>query len=142
MANNRILFRNRRLEIDVPTGEILSDTIVASYGKRTAEQFGYYTTTNGLEWALPFKSHLLLLMVLNQYSDKEGVVSLSPHKRDMICKFFNWDNSNTLSNALGVLIRLDGIRRLSQDDFMINPETVFRGSTDKKSEKQNKYNSL
>jgi hypothetical protein len=43
---------------------------------------------------------------------------------------------------LGALIKLDGIRKISQDDLMINPETVFRGGTANKADKQNKYNSL
>ena len=142
MENNKALFNLKKLEVDTLTGEILSDTITSVYRNKSTEKFSYYTTTNGLEWALPFKSHLLLLMALNEYSDKDGVVSLSPHIRGKICKFFGWDNLNTLSNALGALVKLDGIRRISQDDFMINPETVFRGGTSAKADKQNKYNSL
>jgi len=142
MANNKIQYKQRKLEIDVPSGEILSDTIFATYGNKVIEKFRYYTTTNGLEWALPFKSHLLLLMALNQYSDVDGIISLSPYKRDVICTFFGWNNKNSLSNALNVLIKLNGIKRINQDDFMINPETVFGGSTNTKAEKQNKYNLL
>lgn len=142
MANNKALFRTRKLEVDTPTGEILSDTVTTVYRNKSIEQFSYYTTTDGLEWAKPFKSHLLLLMVLNQYSDKDGIVSLSPHKRKQICKFFGWYNSNSLTNALSALVKLDGIRRINQDDLMINPETVFRGGTAGKANKQNKYNEL
>ncbi|MBP8994407.1 MAG: hypothetical protein KBG30_11455 [Bacteroidales bacterium] len=101
-----------------------------------------YSTTDGLDWAKPFKSYLLLMMLLNIYADRDNVVSLSVRKRKKICDFFGWSSVVSLSNALGVLISLDGLRRISQNDFMLNPNMFYRGSVLSKASKVEMFNSL
>ena len=63
---------------------------------------------------------------------RDNVVSLSVRKRKKICDFFGWSVFVSLSNALGVLISLDGLRRISQNDFMLNP-MFYRGVLSKAS---------
>lgn len=141
-SKNKKVFSARHIITDNTTGEILDDKSTITYVNRQSENFAMYSTTNGLEWAKEFKGYLLFLMVLNQYSDNDGILCLSAYRRKEINKFFCWSNVRSITNALSFLISINGIKRLSQNDFMINPETVYKGSTVTKQEKINKYNSL
>lgn len=108
-----------------------------------SESFGMFTTTNGLEWALPLRGVLLLLMYLTGLSDqKTGYISLSTKRRKDIIKFFGWSNDRSLGFMLSDAIRLNGLSRInnSKNDFMLNPEYFFSGSTADKAQKINDYN--
>ena len=142
MSKNKNVFTSRQVIVDVVSGDILEDKITSRFQNRNSENFAMYTTTNGLEWAIPYKGYLLFLMVLNQYADNDGTLCLSAYRRKEINRFFGWTNSRSLTNALGYMIEINGIKRLSQNDFMINPETVYKGSTVSKAEKITKYNSI
>ncbi len=139
---NKRVYTSRVQSVDFSTGEVLSDTNTSVVVSRHNEQFAMYSTTDGLDWAKPFKSYLLLMMLLNIYADRDNVVSLSVRKRKKICDFFGWSSVVSLSNALGVLISLDGLRRISQNDFMLNPNMFYRGSVLSKASKVEMFNSL
>ena len=141
-SKNKKVFSARHIVTDNTTGEILDDKSTTTYVNRQSENFAMYSTTNGLEWAKEYKGYLLFLMVLNQYADNDGILCLSAYRRKEINKFFGWTNISSITNALSFLVSINGIKRLSQNDFMINPETVYKGSTVSKQEKMNRYNSI
>lgn len=115
------------------------------YVSKSGESFGMFTTTDGLYWAVPLRGVLLLLMYLTSLSDqKTGFISLSTQRRKEIIKFFGWSNERSLGFMLADAIKLNGLCRInnSKNDFMLNPEYFFSGSTADKSEKINNYNMI
>lgn len=130
---------------DVTDGDglLLQSIKTAVFVNKSSESFGMFTTTQGLEWAIPLRGVLLLLMYLTSLSDqKTGFISLSTHRRKEIIKFFGWSNDRSLGFMLSDAIRLNGLCRIknSKNDFMLNPEHFFSGSTADKAEKINNYN--
>ena len=142
MSKNKKVFSSRHIVTDTLTGEVISDKSGVTYVNKQSESFGMYTTTNGLEWAKPLKSYFLFLVVLNEYSDNSGVVRLTTHLRRSICAFFEFKNERSITTILGILVELGVIKRISNNDFVINPETVYKGSILDKKERTEKYNKL
>lgn len=114
----------------------------ALYVSRSSESFGMFTTTDGIDWAVPLRGCLLLLMYMTMISDpKTGYVSLSTLQRRRIVDFFGWSNPRSLGFMIAEAIRYNGMCRIgnSKNDFMINPEYFFSGSTNDKINKINEY---
>lgn len=142
MRGSRKIFRVETKEINTKTGEITSFNSTTTYINRNPESFGMYRSTDGLEWAMDLKSHLLFMLVMNEYSDpKTGIVSLSPVKRKEICDFFNWRNTKSLSNTIQKTIEAGGICRIGKSnyDFLVNPSCFYKGSTKDFKERYDRY---
>ena len=142
MSKSKKVFSSRHIITDTLTGEVISDKSGVTYVNKQSESFGMYTTTNGLEWAKELKSYFLFLVVLNEYSDNSGVVRLTTHLRKSICEFFDFKNERSITTILGILVKSGVVKRISNNDFVINPETVYKGSVLDKKEKIEKYNKL
>jgi hypothetical protein len=124
-------------------GALLQSTKTAVFVNKSSESFGMFTTTDGLDWAVPLRGVLLLLMYFTNLSDqKTGYISLSTKRRKDIVTFFGWSNQRSLGFMLADAIKLNGLSRInnSKNDFMLNPEHFFSGSTADKAEKVNNYN--
>lgn len=141
-AKNKKVFSSRHIITDNKTGEILDDKSSMTYLNKESDYFAMYSTTNGLDWAKPFKGYLLFLMVLNQYADNSGYLCLSTYRRKEINKFFGWENNRSITNAIIFLVKNNGLKRISNNDFMINPETVYKGSSTTKQDKIKQYSSI
>lgn len=141
-VRSKKVFGISQTTVDLMTGEVVDAKLTSTYVNRSSESFGMYTTTGGLEWAKPIRGYLLLLMVLNEYSDKDGEITLNGTRRNSLCAFMDWKNKHSLSTALQRLIELRAIKRISSNSYMINPTMMYKGSTNDKSIRINKYNSL
>jgi hypothetical protein len=124
------------------TGEVVDAKMTSTYINRHSESFGMYTTTNGLEWAKAIRGYLLLLMVLNEYSDKEGLIALNVKRRNDICAFFEWGNAHSLNTAIDRLIKLKAMKRVGHNNYILNPTMFYKGSTNDKVDRINSYNSF
>lgn len=142
MARSKKIFGVSQTTVDLTTGEVLEAKLTSTYINRSSESFGMYTTTDGLEWAKPIKSYLLLLMVLSEYADRDGVITLNRERRNSVGNFFEWTNKHSIATAIQRLIELKVLKRISQNSYMINPNTFYKGSTNNKAERINKYNSI
>lgn len=143
MSKKKIYERTN--DVTDSNGALLQSTKVAVFVNKSSESFGMFTTTNGLDWAVPLRGVLLLLMYLTSLSDqKTGYISLSTKRRKDIIVFFGWSNERSLGFMLADAIKLNGLSRInnSKNDFMLNPEYFFSGSTADKAEKVNIYNSI
>lgn len=141
MANKKI-FGVSQTTVDLTTGEVVEAKMTSTYINRDSESFGMYTTTNGLEWAKPIRAYLLMLMVLNEYSDKDGYITLSTRRRNDIGVFFEFTNANSLKTAMKRLIEYKAMKRVSANSYMLNPEMFYKGSTTGKSDRIIKYNAI
>ena len=143
MAKSKKVYGSTYTVVDELTGEILELKSKSTFVNNSPEKFFMITTTNGLDWAKKLKSYLLFLFVLYDYSDKSGIISLSPQKRREMMAYLGVKNSVSFSNILKKLIELDAIKRVSgNNEFMINPETVYSGSVTEKPNKILMYNNL
>ena len=124
------------------TGEIVSDRTKALVCNSKSEKFIMVTTTNGIDWIKPVKGYLGLLMFMVERYYDNCVVSLSPFRKAEISEFFEWKNPKQIDLALSVLLKHDVIRRIGRGDYMINPETMFIGSTMDKATNINTYQQL
>lgn len=139
--------RNKKVYTSVSSTKDSSGRIIESMEhsvvvNKSQETFIMITTTNGLSWIESVRNHLAFLVYLSSYADKNGIVSLTPLRKDEIQLFFKWKNRVQVDNALGVLLKHDCIKRIGRGDYMINPDTVFTGGTITKSEKSNLYQSM
>ena len=126
------IFGVSQTTVDLTTGEVVDAKMTSTYINRSSESFGMYTTTNGLEWAKPLRNYIILLMVLNEYSDKNGIVALTSKRRNEICQYFEWNNAHSLSTALNRLVQLQAMKRVSNNSYMLNPTMFYKGSTNDK----------
>ncbi|MFZ4798257.1 MAG: hypothetical protein ACOYMA_12245 [Bacteroidia bacterium] len=124
------------------TGEIVSDRTKTIVYNSKSEKFIMVTTTNGIEWIKPIKGYLALLMFMVERYYDNCVVSLSPLRKSEISEFFEWKNPKQIDLALSILLKHDVIRRIGRGDYMINPETIFMGSTIDKATNINTYQQL
>ena len=142
-SKSRKVFRVVTQNVDVVTGEILSQRQTTTYASRSSESFGMYRSTDGLEWALELKSQMLFLMVMNEYSNhKTGITTLSKLLRGEISEFFGFTSNRSLTNLISQSIDRNGLTRIngSMNDFMVNPMCFFKGSTKDLKDRINKYN--
>lgn len=103
---------------------------ISTYVFRTNEVFGMYRKTDGLGWLIDMAGNeIKLLIVLSDISDSvDGSVSLSPVKRKNICSLLKI-GSRQLAQLISSLEKRDALIRINYNDFMINPATFFRCTT-------------
>lgn len=142
VVKSKKIFGISQTTVDLTTGEVVDAKMTSTYINRESESFGMYTTTNGLEWAKPIKGYLLLLMAMNEYSDKEGVIALNTRRRNELCEFMEFHHKHSLSTAIKRMVELKAIKRISNNSYMLNPTMFFKGSTNSKVERINKFNAI
>lgn len=94
------------------------------------ESFGMHRTTEGIDWIFTFTGNeLQMLMVLLEIEDlKTGIVSLSPLTREHICSKFKM-KSRMLRTIVLELEKKNGLKKLTQSDFILNPQLFYKGGT-------------
>lgn len=142
MVKSKKIFGVSQSTVDLMTGEVVDAKMTFTYINRHSESFGMYTTTDGLEWAKAIRGYLLLLMVLNEYSDRDGVIALNGERRNHISSFMEWSNGHSLTTAIDRLIKLKAMKRISHNNYTLNPTMFYKGSTNNKIERINNYNSI
>lgn len=124
--------RGKRIDriktVDSNTGEILGS--VDRIYTKIHESFIMVRTTNGLDWYFPLsKNEKSLILMLHDWSDATTMrLSLSGWQREYICKTLCVER-RMVSILLKGLEDKDCIKRLSQNDFMVNPAHAFKCST-------------
>jgi len=115
-------------DVDKSTGEIIRD--VDRIYTKLNETFIMVRTTNGLDWYFPLsKNEKSLILMLHDWSDATTMrLSLSAWQRDYICNTLSIER-RMVSILLKGLEEKDCIKRLSQNDFMVNPAHAFKCST-------------
>jgi hypothetical protein len=115
-------------EVDRQTGEIIRD--VDRIYTKVHESFIMVRTTNGLDWYFPLsKNEKSLILMLHDWSDAATMrLSLSAWQREYICKTLGVER-RMVSIMLKGLQEKNCIKRLSQNDFMVNPAHAFKCST-------------
>lgn len=111
----------RVVYVDHDTQEVLQ-TVDKIYGK-VIEKFIMVRTTDGLDWFYPLgKNEKSLILMLHDWSNPENMrLSLQVWQRDMICEKLNVGRRQ-ISILLKSLEEQNCIKRLSQNDFICNPE--------------------
>ena len=114
--------------IEGTTGEVLSS--VSKYMNKIKEKFIMVRTTEGLDWYFPLsKNEKSLILLLHDWSDAASMrVSLSAWQREYVCSTLQVER-RMLSILLKGLESQGCIKRLSQNDFMVNPAHAFKCST-------------
>ena len=109
------------------TGEITTHRSL--YSNRYFESFFMVRTTNGLDWFIALgKNEKSLFFMLSEWSNYSDLsVYLSNYRREYICGKLGIKRRQ-LSVLLGNLLKSDCIRRISQNDFLVNPEYLFKSS--------------
>jgi hypothetical protein len=107
--------------VDNATGEILQ-TVDKVYG-RVIESFIMLRTTDGLDWFYPLgKNEKSLILMMHEWSNPQNMrLSLQAWQRDMICEKLQVGRRQ-ISLLLKSLEKQNCIKRLSQNDFICNPE--------------------
>jgi hypothetical protein len=114
--------------VDSKTGENLGS--VNKVYTKLNESFIMVRTTNGLDWYFPLsKNEKSLILMLHDWSDATTMrLSLAGWQREYICKTLCVER-RMVSILLKGLEDKDCIKRLSQNDFMVNPAHAFKCST-------------
>lgn len=125
MKNGRKIFQQVRVDGN--------DNIIESitmYVSRTTETFGMYRKSDGLDWLISMTGNeIKLLIILSDVSDsQDGSVSLSPVKRQNICSMLGI-GTRQLAQLIASLEKRDALFRINYHDFIINPATFFRCTT-------------
>jgi len=106
--------------VDVRTGEILKhiDKIYTTY----SESFIMVRTTDSLDWFIPLgKNEKSLILMLHDWSDAVSMrVSISGLQREVLCHKLGIQRRQ-ISLLLKSLEKENCIKRISQNDFMVNP---------------------
>ena len=125
MANRRIC---ERTSVDSISGEILSS--VSTWINKSSESFVMIRTTNGLNWYYSLsKNEKTLVLIMHEKSDSNTmVISFTQQIRESICDIIGI-KKRMLSILLSNLCKKDCFIRLSQNDFLMNPEHMFKCST-------------
>ena len=132
----------REIEVvDTSTGEVLSGT--RSFVTKRDISFIMLNTSDGFDWFYPLgKNEKSLIMMLHNWSNVENMrISLSRWQRhDITVKLHI--NKRQVSVLLKSLCDSNCIKRLGQNDFIVNPSHVFKGSTSELIRKKREYDSL
>lgn len=127
--------------IDHDTREVLQ-TVDKIYGK-VIEKFIMVRTTDGLDWFYPLgKNEKSLILMLHDWSNHENMrLSLQAWQRDVICEKLNVGRRQ-ISLLLKSLEDNNCIKRLSQNDFVVNPEHASKKAVKDWRNQIKQYNSL
>jgi len=124
MAKRKIGYLERVNEL---TGEI---TVSKSlWTNKYTESFIMLRTTDGMDWFYDLgKNEKSLVMMLHNWSEPTNMrISLSGWQREEICLKLKI-NRRQISLILKRLVDLDCIKRINQNDFMVNPAHAFKCS--------------
>lgn len=107
------------------------------------ESFIMLRTTDGLDWFFRLgKNEKSLIIMLHNWSDPTNMrVSLSGWQREEICSKLGV-NKRQISLILRRLVEFDCIKRINQNDFMVNPEHAFKCSASQVRERISIYKKL
>lgn len=127
--------------IDSRTNEVLGS--VSKVYTKEKESFIMVRTTDGLAWYFPLsKNEKSLILLLHDWSDPATMrLSLSAWQREYICSMLAVER-RMVSILLKGLQERDCIKRLSQNDFMVNPAHAFKCSTTEVRKRIDEYNNL
>lgn len=125
MKNGRKVFQ----QVTLDSSNNLVESITM-YVSRTTETFGMYRKSDGLDWLMSMSGNeIKLLIILSDVSDsQDGSVSLSPVKRQNICSMLGV-GVRQLAQLIASLEARDALFRINYHDFIINPATFFRCTT-------------
>lgn len=127
--------------VDKRTGEVLQhiDKVYTAY----SESFIMIRTTEGLDWYYPLgKNEKSLVLMLHEWSDSESMrLSLQVWQRDLICARLGISRRQ-ISILLKSLEKSNCIKRLSQNDFLVNPSHANKCGTKQWRKRIEKYNSI
>ena len=124
--------------LDELTGEL---TISRSFWtNKYTESFIMIRTTEGLEWFHKLgNNEKSLVLMLHIWSDPTNMrLSISGWQRDEICETLKV-NRRQISLILRRLIEKDCIKRINQNDFLVNPAHMFKCSASKVREMMREY---
>ena len=109
------------------TGELTKS--VSWYSNKYTEKFIMVRTTDSLDWFYPLgKNEKSLILMLHDWSEPSNMrVSLAGWQRDEIIIKLGVKRRQ-ISILLKNLVDADCIKRLGQNDFMVNPSHVFKCS--------------
>lgn len=145
MAHNIWYMRGKKIGtinyVDNKTGEHLGS--VSKIYTKDNESFIMVRTTDNLSWYFPLsKNEKSLILMLHDWSDPNTMrLSLAAWQREYICKTLSVER-RMLSLLLKGLQEHDCIKRLSQNDFMVNPAHAFKCSTGEVRKRIEQYNNL
>lgn len=113
--------------LDYLTGEVKVHRSL--WTNKYTESFIMLRTTNGLDWFFELgKNEKSLIVMLHNWSEPTNMrVSLSGWQRDEICLKLGI-NRRQISLVLKRLIDKDCIKRVNQNDFIVNPAHAFKCS--------------
>jgi len=123
------------------TGEV---TVSKSlWTNKYTESFIMVRTTDGLDWFYSLgKNEKSLILMLHNWSEATNMrISLSGWQRDEICEKLRIERRQ-ISLVLKRLIEKDCLKRLGQNDFMVNPAHAFKCSASQVRERINIYKTL
>lgn len=97
------------------------------YINRYTEKFIMVRTTDGLDWFFELgKNEKSLVLMLHNWSEPTNMrISLSGWQRDEICSKLDI-NRRQISLVLKRLIEKNCIKRINQNDFIVNPAHAFK----------------
>jgi hypothetical protein len=109
------------------TGEITVSRSV--WTNKYTESFIMLRTTDGLDWFYDLgKNEKSLVIMLHNWSEPTNMrVSLAGWQREEVCKKL-CINRRQISLVLKRLVERDCIKRINQNDFMVNPAHAFKCS--------------
>jgi len=115
------------LQVNENTGEVTKHTSL--WSNKYTESFIMIRTTDGLDWYFPLsKNEKSLILMLHDWSEPTNMrLSLSGWQRDEVCKKLKI-NRRQISLLLRSLVDKDCIKRISQNDFLVNPAHGFKCS--------------
>lgn len=120
------------------TGEISSH--YTTYVDKHLESFIMIRTTIGKDWfyALSNNEKNLLMMMWDWSSHEDMSVYLGSVRRKEVCSILKI-GKRQITAILSSLCANDYIKRIGRDDFLVNPQFMFKCSVGKVREKIKKY---
>ena len=135
MAKQRIKEVSRENHL---TGEVVEH--YSLYANKYTESFIMIRTTIGKEWfyALSNNEKNLLMMMWDWSSHEDMSVYLGTVRRKEVCTILNI-GKRQITSIISSLCANDYIKRIGRDDFLVNPQFMFKCSVGKIRENIKKY---
>lgn len=123
------------------TGELTKS--VSWYSNKYTEKFIMIRTTDTLDWFYPLgKNEKSLILMLHDWSEPTNMrISLAGWQREQIIEKLGIKRRQ-ISILLKSLVDAGCIKRISQNDFMVNPAHAFKCSASQVREKIEIYKKL
>lgn len=138
MTRRKIGYVERLNEL---TGELTKSTSI--WTNKYTESFLMLRMTDGLDWAFELGANeIKVMLLLHHWSEPTNMrISLSGWQREEICTKLNIQRRQ-ISLILRRLIERDCIKRISQNDFMVNPAHAFKCSANQVRDRIEIYKSI